>query len=123
MYFRSIGILLILISTMLDAKNDIKLSSSESLAFSKVEAQCYMKGQLENEKDWLISEATKEYYSQKFSGEIYQNTCVNSFKIAKHEVTLKLYQQYANENDDIAVGDAGCYVVGDNGWGNNFSAN
>ena len=123
MYFRSIGIVLILISTMLDAKSDIKLSSSESLAFSKVEAQCYMKGQLENEKDWLISETTKEYYSQKFSGEIYHNTCVNSFKIAKHEVTLELYQQYANENDDIAVGDAGCYVVGENGWENNFSAN
>jgi hypothetical protein len=46
------------------------------------------------------------------SPEIYHNTCVNNFKIAKHEVTLELYQQYATENDGITIGDAGCYTKG-----------
>lgn len=123
MFFRNITLLLILVGTTVDAKSDIKLSYSKSLAFTKIEAQCYMKGQLENENEWLIAETSKEYYTEKFSGETYHNTCVNDFKIAKHEVTLELYQQYATEKNDITVGDAGCYVVGDNGWENNLSAN
>jgi formylglycine-generating enzyme required for sulfatase activity len=56
-----------------------------------------MKGQLESEKDWLISKTSQDYYSQKFSGKSHHEACVDNFKIAKHEVTLSLYNQYAIE--------------------------
>jgi len=123
MRFKTIGaIIFLVVNTLVIAEEKIVLSASESLIFTKIESQCYMKGQLNDEKNWLISESSEDYYSQKFSSEAYHNACVDSFKIAKHEVTLELYLQYAINNNDITVDDVGCYVVGENGWENNSDA-
>jgi formylglycine-generating enzyme required for sulfatase activity len=123
MYNTSFGLLLFVISTLVVAVEGKDLSLSESLTFTEIKAQCYMKGQLNSEKDWLIAETSESYYLQKFANESYHKTCVDSFKIAKHEVTVELYQQYAADNTDVTVGDTGCYVVGENGWENNSKAN
>jgi len=123
MYCKIIGLILFAISGLVIAKEQNTVSLDASLDFTEIKSQCYMKGQVKDEKTWLISKTTKEYYAQKFAGEQYYRACVDSFKIAKHEVTLNLYQQYANENSDIMMGDAGCYVVGNNGWENTPSAN
>jgi formylglycine-generating enzyme required for sulfatase activity len=123
MYSKIIGVLIFLtINSFVSAEEKIDFSDSESLSFIKIESQCYKKGQLEAEKNWLISETSDDYYSQKFATESYHDACVDSFKIAKHEVTLGLYLQYAAESTDITVGDSGCYVVDENGWKNDPNA-
>jgi formylglycine-generating enzyme required for sulfatase activity len=115
-------VILLSINNCVIAKEKVDLVDSESLVFTKIESQCYDKGQVEAEKNWLISETSDDYYSQKFSTEVYHQACVDSFKIAKHEVTLGLYSQYASDNTDIIVGEPGCYVVDENGWKNNPNA-
>ncbi|WP_448569993.1 formylglycine-generating enzyme family protein [Thalassotalea ganghwensis] len=123
MNFKSFGlIILLVVSALVIAEEKMDLSSNKSLAFIEIQAQCYMKGQLNDEKKWLISETSEDYYTQKFTNENYHEACVDSFKISKYEVTLELYQQYASENENITIGVKGCYVVGDNGWENNPNA-
>lgn len=109
-------------SSLVVAKETLDILSNKSLAFVKIPSQCYMKGQLNDEKKWLISETSEDYYTQRFANEDYHEACVDSFKIAKYEVTLELYQLYASENENLTTGAKGCYVVGENGWENNPNA-
>jgi hypothetical protein len=114
MHSKNIGSVLYIISALVVTKEEVKSSITESLIFTEIQSQYYMKGRLESAKDWLISKTSQDYYSQQFSGESYYEACVDNFKIAKHEVTLGLYSHYAIESSITMVGEAGCYVVGEN---------
>lgn len=128
MDLKSVGVITLLLAsnfTIAEEKKDLspeQLLADKSLSFIEIPSQCYMKGQLEDEKQWLISQTSEDYYAQKFTNENYHEVCVDSFKISQYEVTLALYQQYSSENESTTLGEKGCYVVGDNSWENNLEA-
>lgn len=123
MKFNSIGLVIFFaVSAFAIAEDKMDILSNKSLAFIEIQSQCYMKGQLNDEKKWLISETSEEFYAQKFANENYHEACVGSFNMSKYEVTKELYQQYATESENITIGAKGCYVVGKNGWENNPNA-
>jgi formylglycine-generating enzyme required for sulfatase activity len=79
-------------------KGDTWKDSVTGMEFIWVPGGCYMMGQTEFEKNYLIKEAGKEkykYYKDEFPR---HEVCVDGFWMAKHEVTNRQYRQFKSSH-------------------------
>lgn len=112
-----------IITPLSHASEELKDTDFQFFDFVDIDSQCYQKGQKPAEKQWLINQTSPDYYAEKFANETAYSSCVDSFKIAKHEVTVGLYKQFVADVNFKGIEDNSCYIVGENGWENSRAAN
>jgi sulfatase modifying factor 1 len=91
-----------------NSKGDTWKDPVTGMEFVWVPRGCYMMGQTESEKQYLIKDAGKETYNKYFKRELPRHeVCIDGFWMAKHEVTnrqYKLFKQGHTSKDYKGVG-------------------
>ncbi len=97
--------------------------STTGMEFVAIPGGCFQMGQTEAEKDYLIKMIGKEKYLKYYNDEFPLHTvCVDSFSMARHEVTVGQWRKFIQVTGDRTeaekdVKKKGCYGLKDGSWG------